>query len=83
MGSFIHASNERNFQYNDRAMEEILADFYKQKAYSMKPQETFAAIVGALQEAGLAYVAHEIVKACKNENDEGKLASQSQDQQQS
>ena len=83
MGSFIHASNERNFQYNNRAMEEILADFYKEKAFSLEPQDTVAAIVEALQEAGLAYVAHEIMKACKNESDEENSASQSKDQQQS
>jgi hypothetical protein len=69
MGSFIHASNERNFQYNSRAMEEILADFYKEKAFSLKPQETVDVIVGALKEAELVYLAHEILKACQNESD--------------
>ena len=82
MGSFIHASNERNFQYNVRAMEEILADFYKEKAFSLDPQETVAMIVGALKEAELAYLAHEIGTACSIESDEENSASPSQDQQQ-
>ena len=82
MGFFIHAENERNFQYNDRAMEKILEDFYKVKAYSLEAQDTVAAIVGALKEAGLAFLAHEIETACKNEGDGEQSASQSTDQQQ-
>ena len=82
MGRYIHNENKGNFQYNDRAMEKILEDFYKVKAYSLEAQDTVAAIVGALKEAGLAFLAHEIETACKKEGDGEQSASQSTDQQQ-
>ena len=82
MGSFIHSSNTTNFQYNDRAMEEILEGFYKEKAFSLKPQETVDVIVKALIETGLSYLAHKIVEACKNGSEEENSASHSQDDQQ-
>ena len=67
MGRFIHKSNERNFQFDDRAMQEILTNFYKVKAFSLEPRETIDAIVRALQEAGLPYLAHEIEQDCQND----------------
>ena len=64
MGKFTHKSNTSNFQFDERAMQEILKNFHKVKAFSMEPRETIDVIVSALQEAGLPNIGHEIAKAC-------------------
>ena len=59
-GHFIHAKNSKNFKFNKRAMEEILENFYKEKAFKLSQQERFDALVLALKEANLQAIAHEI-----------------------
>ena len=69
-GRYIHALNEKDFKFDERAMREILRNFYKQKAYSLTPTQTVDALVKGLKEAGLEYLAYEMEQECKEESDQ-------------
>ena len=64
-GSFIHASDQRNFEFDRFAMETILGDFYIKKAYSLSQAEIFHEITRALRESDQSQIAAEIENSCK------------------
>jgi polyhydroxyalkanoate synthesis regulator phasin len=62
-GTFKHTANQANFQFGVRTMREIFTNFEKEEAYKLSAEEKVKAIVKALQEAELGYLAHEIENA--------------------
>jgi hypothetical protein len=59
-GSYIHTANQGNFQFGERAMREIFTNFEKEEAYKLSAEDKVKAIVKALQDARLGYIAHQI-----------------------